>query len=365
MTRYSLSWAELAGLVTTIIKMPLAITWDLIGTALKQKRISGISKPVVVRALRRLNETATISQLQLLAGDSREVYESWAARQRLDTTIEDLVDETYLYWIGPKRRDKVVLYVPGGGFFAPLTDSALSFWNYTRVQLKGNHGLDAGFVALHYSLLPGASFPTQLRQLAVAIDHLVATGTHARNIFLVGDSAGGNLILQLLSQLLHPMEQIGPISKLSEPCGGVYLMSPWVTFESISSSYTQTRSDDFVNGKSLTEWSKLYTGAVADSQKAYIEFLKSSTSWFQGVSTFAGRFLVSVGGEERFRDDVVEFVESRLAKVCPDVQLEIQEGGVHNDPYYDFMAWDRPTLVSSLSPVIISWLKDGLKKSVD
>ena len=67
-----------------------------------------------------------------------------------------------MLWMGPKRLDRVILYVhgtlpqpshslflidAGGGFVFPLSEFALAFWNYVCAQLD----VPVGMVFLAYS----------------------------------------------------------------------------------------------------------------------------------------------------------------------------------------------------------------------
>jgi len=38
----------------------------------------------------------------------------------------------------------------------------------------------------------------------------------------------------------------------------------------------------------------------------------------------------------------------------------LQEGGVHDDPFYDFMLGGDPKDVGSLTPLIVGWLKEKI-----
>lgn len=107
-------------------------------------------------------------QIKTISGSTAAVYSGWVKRHGLPETVEGpFVDDSLLYWIGPKRTEKVVLYVHGestyndpchnelrllgGAFFAPLQDCSLSFWNHVREDL-GKQGVDAGFAVLGYGM---------------------------------------------------------------------------------------------------------------------------------------------------------------------------------------------------------------------
>ncbi len=68
----------------------------------------------VVVLFRYLTTNFNYRQLQKLLGTSTAVYTSWAKQNKLDSVIEQLGDTGgKLFWIGPKRTDRVILYVHG------------------------------------------------------------------------------------------------------------------------------------------------------------------------------------------------------------------------------------------------------------
>ncbi|KAI0265811.1 hypothetical protein BC834DRAFT_1041487 [Gloeopeniophorella convolvens] len=76
-------------------------------------------------------------------------------------------------------------------------------------------------------MTPQAQFPTQFRQAnAAPVTHLLKQGAHPSNIVLCGESAGGNLALQVILHILHPLPDLPPPSALSAPLGVAELISP-------------------------------------------------------------------------------------------------------------------------------------------
>lgn len=54
-----------------------------------------------------------VSSLQRSQSTSVDVYRAWAKKRDLDTLIEEIPFGGKLLWIGPKRMDKVILFVHG------------------------------------------------------------------------------------------------------------------------------------------------------------------------------------------------------------------------------------------------------------
>ncbi|KAK0209926.1 hypothetical protein IW262DRAFT_1281103 [Armillaria fumosa] len=133
-------------------------------------------------------------------------------------------------WIGPKRLDRVILYCHGTAcaYMMSCSGNVMTFCRYLQLEIK-THNIHVSIAILAYKLLPNNSFPTQLCEAQAAISTLLTAGAKPHNITLAGTSAGGNLILQLLGHILHPLPSVSPVP---EVCfRGVFLMSPWVSMQ--------------------------------------------------------------------------------------------------------------------------------------
>ncbi|KAG6896777.1 hypothetical protein C0992_006127 [Termitomyces sp. T32_za158] len=78
---------------------------------------------------------------------------------------------------------------------------------------------------------------------------VITSGCSPKDIYIVGDSAGGKLALALLSHILHPVETEPPVS-LTSRIGGVFLMSPWVSLTGNTGSQFTKDSLDILAAKS-------------------------------------------------------------------------------------------------------------------
>ncbi|PHH66382.1 hypothetical protein CDD81_7437 [Ophiocordyceps australis] len=167
-------------------------------------------------------------QIQALLPSTRQTYEAWMRNQGLEARVEPLAveaaPESALLWIGDKQRaTTAVLFFHGGGYVVPASRGHLELcW---RAFVQPSQGRVAVGL-LQYSLSPGAKFPVQLRQAAAGLGALLDAGFSPRNIVFGGDSAGGNMALQLMSHLLHPVDAAARRFSLAEPLAGVFLVSP-------------------------------------------------------------------------------------------------------------------------------------------
>jgi hypothetical protein len=270
----------------------------------------------------------------------------------------------------------------GGAFMGCLSDFQISFCRLIQQEfVKRSDGQEIGVAVLHYcesydapyirsfgtdgngrnaALFPN-TFPTQLKQLITAVDHVLTSGVQPSNLHLIGDSAGANLILQLLSHTLHPLDSIAP-SPLSgkTALGSACLVSPWTALTGDTGSYEANQDLDVVKLGTFRYWGRSYMEPIPESQRVYVQAGTVPSNWFKGVDRLVDRFLVTAGGSEMLRDDVVEFSEM-LMKVHPDVQLDVEEGALHDEPIFDLGAG-----IKRLNPttnLIIDWLVEGCKGS--
>ncbi|MFV8751124.1 alpha/beta hydrolase [Nannocystaceae bacterium ST9] len=125
------------------------------------------------------------------------------------------------------RERRVVLYVHGGGFTMGSCES--------HRALAGRIGAAcrARVVLPEYRLAPEHPFPAGLEDLVAVYRALLASGTPAEQIIVVGDSAGGGLAV---SMLLRAREAGLPSPR------AMVLLSPWLDL-TCSGESMQTRAD--------------------------------------------------------------------------------------------------------------------------
>lgn len=91
----------------------LHVTFDVLKTALLKPNPKPIGTLALHAVLRSVNEMH-YAQVKALSGTTLGTYAAWTKKRGLPQVVEGpLVDDAYLYWIGPKRTGKVILYVHG------------------------------------------------------------------------------------------------------------------------------------------------------------------------------------------------------------------------------------------------------------
>jgi acetyl esterase/lipase len=227
------------------------------------------------------------------------------------------------HWLGDSDAQTVIFYLHGGGYTQPANEG--NFAHAARLikdlnGIKGQRSISVLF--LEYTLVPDATYPTQLKEAAAVLAHLIDNnGRKPSDIFVSGDSAGGNLAMSLLSHLLHPHPDV-PAVKMEEPLAGALLYSPWVSFSTEYSSFDNLLLD-VLPPMTLRKWSAMFlnkanpTNPEADpgpvSGDAYTEAAKNPMSWWKGLHNICSHIFVAYGGSEVLADAIEEW-ESPLKK---------------------------------------------------
>lgn len=182
----------------------------------------------------------------------------------------------------------------------------------------------------------------------------MAAGVKPQNLQLAGDSAGGNLVIQVLSQMLHPHQRVPQIN-LPAPLRGMLIVSASTNLSRDSRSYTENEGRDCLTKRGLANWGTVLP-RVLEADRPYREAVHAPEGWFNDADKLVDRVLITAGGAELMRDDIVAFGET-LKKHHADTQVVVQQGGVHDDMFLDFMVNEKK--LGSLTPLAVEWLAAG------
>ena len=194
----------------------------------------------------------------------------------------------------------------------------------------------------------------------MAIQHLINMGVKPENIQILGDSAGGTLIHEILSHILHPVSGVPELS-LSAPLGGIYMMSPWVRLVDKDKQYLYSNENkgDMVIGSLLNYWGSEVLRDVPKEAIPYLEPNSSPPMWLNGVDRCVKRVLISAGGAECLRDEIIRY-QDRFKENHKDVTFVLQANGTHDDPFWDFAVHEND--LGELTPQILDWLDENCTK---
>ncbi|KAK4463498.1 Alpha/Beta hydrolase protein [Cladorrhinum samala] len=263
---------------------------------------------------------------------------------RLKVDIEPLSDGiSSILWIGDRAKaTKCVYFFHGGGYAVP---AGLGHFEWCmRAYLLATSELPAGstdevaVAFLQYTLVPDGRYPTQLKQAADGLAHLLASGIQPENLVLGGDSAGANLTAQVLSHLLHPHPEARPL-KLEAPLAGAFLVSPWVSANTDTPSYDRNQGIDMLGKTTMRNIMKY----IVDGRESYTAELKEKkgwcmpmdlddpVEWYKGLENVVNKVYVTAGEEEVFLDQSVKFAQVvRDGNPKVDLRFEVTKGEAHD-----------------------------------
>lgn len=227
----------------------------------------------------------------------------------------------------------------GGGF-------ALGSCYFYLEFLLAWHSLlvEAGFenpavFALDYTLVPDASYPTQMLETLQGYRHVLEVAGDASRVCVGGDSAGGTLILSLLLRLgseARDPEQGGVSEGLRRGLSGpsplavprmAALISPWVKLKS-RLHYPSTV--DYLNRETLWKYAHEYAGAAMLNQHLASPGSCVDEKLWRAASPQRG-YVIVFGEQEVFGPDIGDFINRRVRSGIETKALRF-DGGVHAWP---------------------------------
>jgi acetyl esterase/lipase len=178
-------------------------------------------------------------------------------------------------------------------------------------DLQNSLGPDVSALLLAYDLAPEHPYPAQLKQAVELLRYLVETeGRDPSNLILGGDSAGGNLVLGLLSHLAHPHAEIQPL-QLPSKIHAAMLISPWASLtQTHTPAYTLNAERDMFDARTLNRWSAAFLGSASHfAGDFYSEPILASPEWWTPIADMVGEVLIWAGDNEILKDGIVAFAQ--------------------------------------------------------
>ncbi|OAA53256.1 Alpha/beta hydrolase fold-3 [Cordyceps fumosorosea ARSEF 2679] len=299
-------------------------------------------------------DTLEARHIQHLSKSTRATYQSWVQRKqarllkstkseratRCSVDIEVLDDDgSALLWLGNRQTaQRVVLFLHGGGYLVPLSPGHLEWCWEVFVTTQFEAGVETAVAILEYTLCPSAAFPVQLTQAASGLAHILSTGVLPRNIICGGDSAGGNLTMQLLAHLIDPHPGVHAV-RLAEPFQAAFMVSPWLSMKTGDASFRKSHGIDILSASIVQTSVHAILGEVGQSpRRATVEeregafpFDKDGCSFLSRLPDVIARIYVSVGQYEVLRDQIVALaLEAERRAPTLDVQLDKFEKQAHD-----------------------------------
>lgn len=201
----------------------------------------------------------------------------------------------------PESRDKHhVFYLHGGGYIAG------SVLHYRDFLWRIATATRSHVLCVAYRLAPEHPFPAATDDAMTAYRWLLAADIDPRNIVMMGDSAGGGLVLATLLRLRD--------EGIALPAAAV-LLSPWTDLAMSGNSFnSNARSDPMLRPEAVRYAAETYL-AGSDPRNPY-------ASPLYGDPTGLPRSLIQVGSDEIQLDDSVRMADKMRAAGCH-VDLQI------------------------------------------
>lgn len=186
---------------------------------------------------------------------------------------------------------------------------------------------EAGYVnpalfALEYTLVPEATYPTQVQEALSGYKYVLSLVDDPAQIVVSGDSAGATLILSL-------MLCVSGYSSLKNKMPGLaVIISPWAT---IISSKNKNTPSDYLNAESLHLYGSQYIGDHGSQDNALVSPGRcNDLSWWRRASPSQGWYFI-YGSEEVFAPETKDLI-AQLKKADVQVSEHEEEGWIHAWP---------------------------------
>jgi acetyl esterase/lipase len=176
--------------------------------------------------------------------------------------------------------------------------------------------------ALEYTLVPDATFPTQLHETLAGYSYVLSLAQSSTRVVVGGDSAGATLMLSFLLYLTEHAEL------RSQRPGLAVMISPWVT---IVSKNNRNTASDFLNDKSLEQYGRQYIGKKVSVDDPMVSpgHCKDTKKWTNASPEKGWYFLY--GSEEVLGPETRELI-SLLKSTGTHVDEWEEPGGIHAWP---------------------------------
>ena len=210
-----------------------------------------------------------------------------------------------------------ILYLHGGAYFM----GGIKL-HKNLIQHIG-HTLNANIVFPEYRLSPEHFYPAQLDDALASYQWMLNHGINAKNIIIMGDSAGGHLAMTLNIEL--------KAQKLPKPCCSV-LLSPMIDTTCSGESSQENMHQDYIIGpyfaKLIKENKNYETGGFITNGEQVMKNSDQKISLLNAKVDGLAPICIHVSDSECLLDDSVTFANN-ISQAKGQIELEISKGCPH------------------------------------
>lgn len=215
---------------------------------------------------------------------------------------------------------KIIIQFHGGSFLFRYFDL------YRHIAYKYARISKAKVISIDYHTAPYHVFPDAHNDALKVWDYLINQGYQPQDIIVVGDSAGGNLVL-FLAMKLRDDNRLLPKA--------LVMFSPWTDLDNQGPSYQYNLHKDILfglkprNKKSLVEEMKHIIKIYANGVDLQNPYLSPAYGSFKDLPPM----LIIVGTDELLESDAIT-VFNKARKENVDVTLSRYPGMFHDFPIF-------------------------------
>ncbi|HET7097842.1 MAG TPA: alpha/beta hydrolase [Casimicrobiaceae bacterium] len=208
---------------------------------------------------------------------------------------------------------RVLLFFHGGGYCSG------SIVSHRRMVTEAGRAAGMRTLAIDYRLAPEHPYPAAHDDAMTAWRFVRKQGVAPANIVVGGDSAGGNLTIELVNRLRSSGESLPACA---------WLASPWTDLTMSGASITSKDADDpLIHKAYLEELASAYAPPPLDRNDPLISPLFSDLRGFPPA-------LIQVGSAETLLSDATRFAEA-AGNADVEVTLEVWPHMIHAWPLWN------------------------------
>ena len=268
------------------------------------------------------NRDTSVAQMR---ADWDTAFQSSAVPAVCERLSVDGVDSEWIT-AGGVQTESAILYFHGGGFRIGSVTS------HRDLIARISEASRCRVLAINYRLAPEHRFPAAVDDAVTAYRWLLRQGFQPSTVALVGDSAGGNLVLAALLWLRD--------HGLPLPAAGV-LMSPWTDLAATGESYVSRAAADPIHQRPMIlALAKNYLGEDGDPRDPMASPLYGELAGLPPL-------LIQAGDRETVLDDALMFARKAEAAGVM-VRTEVWDGMIH---VFQMFAADLPEARAAIAAI--------------
>ncbi|KAL4864443.1 hypothetical protein BDV12DRAFT_176221 [Aspergillus spectabilis] len=267
--------------------------------------------------------------------------------------------------IEPRDADFVFLHAHGGGYVSGHP-SVGTPEHVFLAEILQQHNLTTAIFSLDYALAPKAAFPKQRDEAIAAYNWLRKDlGVQASKIIVIGDSAGGHVIMSLLVGLnvtsSHQTSFDGEAIDI-RPAAAV-LVSPWMNLHTSHPRALELHWEERLFKRSLDTYCKwILRDADRETDLLYGNFALGREARGSWADILPARTWITAGAEEFVFLYDIEEVVAQAKEDGADIVLDVANGKNHTWQCAEAFGQQSRLLALALSEELPSNLMKGYRE---